>query len=97
MIRKFLFTSVAGFLLAVGAMGEQVIVKIAPPHAVYEERGRPPQPGYVYQRGYHRWDGNAHVWMPGIWVAPPRPHARWVDHRWEHRGNGYVFVEGHWR
>jgi hypothetical protein len=30
-------------------------------------------------------------------VAPPHRHAHWVDHRWEHRNGGYVFVEGHWR
>jgi len=28
---------------------------------------------------------------------PPRPHARWVAHRWVHRHGGYVMVEGHWR
>jgi hypothetical protein len=32
-----------------------------------------------------------------VWVAPPHEHARWVDHRWEHRNGSYVFVEGHWR
>ena len=97
MVRKFVLASAAVCMLAISAMGEQVIVRIAPPHAVYEERGVAPQRGYVYQRGYHRWDGHAHVWTPGVWVAPPRPHARWVDHRWDHRGNDYVFVEGHWR
>jgi hypothetical protein len=97
MLRKFLLTAMAGSILAVSAMGEQVVVRIGPPRARYEERGRPPQRGYVYQRGYHRWDGNAHVWTPGVWVAPPQPRQRWVDHRWEHRNNGYVFVEGHWR
>ena len=96
-VRKTFLTAVVGCMLAIGAMGAEVIVKVAPPHAVVEERGRAPHEGYVYQRGYHRWDGNAHVWTPGVWVAPPRPHARWVDHRWEHRNGGYVLVEGHWR
>ncbi len=97
MLRKMLFTSIAGSVLAISAMGEQVIVRIAPPRAGVEVRGRAPQRGYVYQRGYQRWDGNAHVWTPGVWVAPPHAHAHWVDHRWEHRHDGYVFVEGHWR
>jgi len=96
-MRRTIFTAVAGCLLAISAMGEQVIVQVAPPRAVVEVRGRPPQPGYVYQRGYHRWDGHAHVWTPGVWVAPPHAGARWVDHRWDHRGHDYVFVEGHWR
>jgi hypothetical protein len=97
MLRKMVFTSIAGCLLAISAMGAEVYVRVAPPRAVYEQRGVAPQRGYVYQRGYHRWDGNVHVWTPGVWVAPPRPRARWVDHRWEHRRDGYVFVEGHWR
>jgi YXWGXW repeat-containing protein len=96
-MRKTILTAIAGCLMAISAMGAEIIVKVAPPRAVIEERGAAPHAGYVYQRGYHRWDGNAHVWTPGVWVAPPRPHARWVDHRWEHRGNNYVFVEGHWR
>ena len=96
-MRKTILSAIAGGLMAISAMGAEVIVQVAPPRAVVETRGRAPQPGYVYQRGYHRWDGHAHVWVPGVWVAPPRPLARWVDLRWEHRGNNYVFVEGHWR
>jgi hypothetical protein len=30
-------------------------------------------------------------------VAPPYPHAHWVEGHWDHRGGGYVWVEGHWR
>jgi hypothetical protein len=96
-MRKILLTVFAGCALAVGAMGEQVVVKVRPPHVVVEARGVSPHEGYVYQRGYHRWDGNAYAWSPGIWVAPPHAHARWVDHRWDHRNGGYVFTEGHWR
>ena len=96
-MRKTFLTLVAGCLLGVSAMGEQIIVKVAPPRAVIEERGVAPHAGYVYQRGYHRWDGNAYAWTPGVWVQPPHEHARWVDHRWQHRKDGYVFVEGRWR
>ena len=96
-MRRMFLTALAGSLLTISAMAEQVIVHVAPPRAVVEVRGRAPQPGYVYQRGYHRWDGHAHVWTPGVWVAPPHANAHWVDHRWEHRGHDYVFVEGHWR
>ena len=84
-------------MLAVSANAAEVIVRVGPPHAVVEQRGRPPHAGYVYQKGYHRWDGNSHVWVAGSWVEPPHRGARWVDHRWEKRRNGYVFVEGHWR
>jgi hypothetical protein len=30
-------------------------------------------------------------------VEPPHPHARWVPGHWDHHGEGYVWVEGHWR
>ena len=97
MLRKFVFTSLAGCVLAIGAMGAEVVVKVGPPHAVVETRVASPGRGYVYQRGYHRWDGNAYAWTPGVWAQPPHEHARWVDHRWQHRKDGYVFVEGRWR
>lgn len=96
-MRKIFLIAAAGCIMAVSGIAEKIVVRVAPPVAVVEERGRPPHEGYVYQSGYHRWDGHAHVWVPGVWVAPPRPHARWVDHHWEHRGNNYVFVEGRWR
>jgi hypothetical protein len=43
------------------------------------------------------WDGNRHVWVPVRWELPPRRHARWEPHRWVHRHEGWVFVEGHCR
>jgi hypothetical protein len=96
-MRRLILSMVAGCILAVGAMGAEVVVKVGPPAAVVEKRGPAPHPGWIYQKGYHRWDGNAYVWSPGVWVAPPHEHAVWVDHRWEHRKDGYVFVEGHWK
>jgi hypothetical protein len=86
----------AGGLTFSAAMAE-VVVRIAPPVAVVETRGVAPGPGYVWINGYHRWDGNAYVWTAGRWEMPPRPHARWVAHRWVHRRGGYVLIEGHWR
>ena len=75
----------------------EVVVRIGPPRAVIETRGPAPGSGYVWVNGYHRWDGNAYAWNAGRWEMPPRAHARWVAHRWVHRRNGYVLVEGRWR
>jgi len=94
MLRKFILTAAVGFGLVMGA---EVVVRIAPPVAVVETRTVSPGAGYVWTRGYHRWDGNRYVWTAGEWRRPPREHAEWVDHRWEHRKDGYVFVEGHWK
>ena len=94
MLRKILLSSV---LLAGSSFGAEIFVQISPPRPVIERRVVAPGPGYVWCRGYHRWDGDRYVWVPGVWAAPPHRHAHWVDHRWEHRRGGYVFVEGHWR
>lgn len=83
--------------LALSPLAAEVVVRIAPPHIVVENRGRPPGRNYVWISGYHRWDGNAYAWTPGRWEQPPRAHAHWVAHRWVHRHGGYVLVEGHWR
>jgi len=82
--------------LAFSAASAEVVVRVAPPHAVVETRGPRPSHNHVWISGYHRWDGNAYAWNAGRWEEPPRPHAHWVAHRWVHRKDGYVFVEGRW-
>lgn len=79
------------------ALAAEVVVRVAPPHAVVETRGPSPGAGYVWIPGYHNWDGNRHVWVAGRWEQPPRPHARWEAHRWVKRNGGWVLVEGRWR
>ena len=97
MFRKTLIGFALSGVLAVSGFAAEVIVRVAPPRPVYETRGPMPGRGYVWINGYHRWDGRAHVWVPGRWERPPHPRSRWVEHRWVKRHGGYVFVEGHWR
>ena len=91
---------VAGTLTAsaacVGTSG-RVYVRVGPPAPIYEARIVAPGPGYVWVSGYHTWSGNAYVWVPGRWVAPPRPRAVWVAPRWVHDRRGWYWVEGRWR
>lgn len=87
---------VAGVGATAGAAAAQVYVHVGPPRPVYERRPVA-RPGYVWQAGYHRWDGNRYVWVPGAYAAPPRPHARWVAGRWVHGPRGYYWREGAWR
>ena len=75
----------------------QVIIRVAPPEPIVEVHDHPPHHGWVWQDGYHRWDGHRYVWVHGRWVHPPHPGAVWVAHHYEHRGDGWVIVEGHWR
>jgi len=97
MLKKSLIGVAFASFLTFGAFGQEVVIRVAPPHPVIEKRVVAPGPGYVWIAGYHRWTGSAYVWVPGRWERPPHPHARWVAHRWVHRQGGWVLVEGHWR
>ena len=96
-MHKLLLMSVLGLGLGIGAMRAEVVVRVGPPRAIVERRPPPPSRRHVWISGYHRWDGRAYIWEPGRYELPPREHAAWVPARWEHRHNGYVFIEGHWR
>lgn len=97
MLKKLLIGSAFGLLLSAGTLCAEVVVRVGPPAPIVERPIARPGPDHVWIAGYHRWDGNAYVWVPGRWELPPRPHARWVAHRWVRRHGGWVMVEGHWR
>ena len=71
--------------------------RFGPPPAQVEVIGMAPGPGFVWVRGYYRWDGMAYLWMPGRWAQPPYARAVWVPGRWRHHPQGWYWVEGHWR
>ena len=98
-MNKILPTAACAILLVAGIAQAQVVVRIGPPERPHEVIPPPPHehPGWAWHSGYHRWDGNRYVWVPGYYVEPPHAHARWVDGHWDHHGGGYVWVEGHWR
>ena len=97
-MNRLLLMSVLGLGIGIGAsQAAEVVVRVAPPRAIVEERGIRPSRDHVWIAGYHRWDGNAYVWQAGRWEAPPHPHAVWIAPRWEHRHDGYYFREGRWR
>ncbi len=75
----------------------QVYVRIGPPRPLYERRPIAPGPGYAWQGGYHRWDGSRYTWIPGNYVAAPRPRAYWVPGRWINTRRGYYWRDGYWR
>jgi hypothetical protein len=96
LLKRLIVGSVFAGALAFTAAAE-VVVRIGPPHAVYERRTLRPSRNHEWVSGYHRWDGNAYAWSPGRWEQPPRRHAHWVAHRWVHQRNGWVLVDGRWR
>jgi hypothetical protein len=98
MKKKLLLIATAA-LLSIPSLSfaQHVYVQVGPPPVIVEHRGPRPHPGWVWVSGYHRWDGHAHVWVPGEWIEPPHPHAVWVDGRWHHEHGGWYWEEGHWR
>lgn len=96
-VKKIALAALLAFTMIPAASNAQVYVNVRPPEPVHEHYGHPPHPGWVWQPGYHAWDGHRYAWHAGVWAEPPRPHAVWVAHRWEHRDHGWVLVEGHWR
>jgi hypothetical protein len=97
MMKKIAMATLLALTLLPAASYAQVIVRIAPPAPIVERRPPPPDRGYVWIDGYHNWDGNRYVWVPGRWDRPPHPGGHWVAHRWVHRGDHWELVEGHWR
>jgi hypothetical protein len=99
MKKNALLAVVCGLLLTAGISQAQVVVRIGPPARPREVIPPPPAEhrDWAWHGGYHRWDGNRYVWVPGAYEQPPHPHATWVDGHWDHKGEGYVYSEGHWR
>ncbi len=79
------------------AVAQRIYVRVGPPPIRVERPGPRPHDGWVWVGGYHRWDGAHYVWVPGNWVAPPRPRAVWVPGHWRHEAGGWYWIEGHWR
>ncbi len=56
-----------------------------------------PGPGFVWDRGHWRWEGGAHVWVPGHYIRLPHPGAVRIPGHWVQLPNGrYRFVPPHW-
>ena len=96
-LKKIALSVLLALCLAPAASFAQVVVRIGPPAPIVERRPPPPERGFVWIDGYHRWDGAHYVWVPGRWDRPPHPGGHWVAHRWVHRHDGWVLEEGHWR
>jgi hypothetical protein len=100
MKRNVLFAAVVtmGTLLsACAAHGSYAVRYGPPPPPRYGMIGIAPGPGYVWAEGFYDLRGGAWIWVPGRWMAPPHPRARYVPGRWVRHGRDYRFHEGRWR
>jgi|SRR5215813_12201518 len=98
-MKRLLATIVLATALApAAAQAARVYVRVGPPAAIVETRVVAPSPRHIWIAGYHRWDGNAYVWVPGRWELPPAHYRAWVPGHWIHEPhNGWYWVDGHWR
>jgi len=83
------------FLVSPASASTRVYVRIGPPARVVEVRPVVRR-GYVWQDGYHRWNGRRYVWVRGRYARPPYARAAWSNGRWGRSQRGYYYVPGHW-
>jgi hypothetical protein len=74
-----------------------ISARMGPPRPQIEVMEMRPGPGFVWIRGFYRWDGAAYTWNPGHWERRPQERAVWVPGRWRHHSRGWYWVEGRWR
>lgn len=63
-MKKIALAALLAFTLLPAASNAQVYVRVGPPAPIVERRPPPPERGYVWVGGYHRWDGARYVWVP---------------------------------
>ena len=74
-----------------------VYITEAPPPARVEVIPAAPGVGFVWIRGFWRYNSGRYAWVSGRWERPVEGRREWVAERWVHDRNGWYLVEGHWR
>ena len=74
-----------------------IVVERRPPPDRVEVIGVAPGRGYLWIRGFWRWERADYVWVPGRWAGAERGHRRWASGHWAHTRRGWYWVEGRWR
>ncbi|MET0291518.1 MAG: hypothetical protein ABW136_04075 [Steroidobacteraceae bacterium] len=89
-----LVVAAGAFSAAPASADVRVGIRIAPP-AERVVIAPAPRAGYVWAPGYWRWTGRHHVWIDGRHLKVRRNQV-WIADRWDHRGDDWVYVRGHW-
>jgi WXXGXW repeat (2 copies) len=76
----------------------EVVANEAPPAEIVETIPVAPGPDSFWIGGHWSWNGRW-VWVHGRYDRHPHfhPGAGWEAGRWDRRGGGWVWHEGHWR
>ena len=82
-MKKVLLLVACVLLLSADIAQAQVSIRIGPPPPPREVIPARPygHPYWAWHPGYHRWDGQRYVWVPGTYMAPPRRGARYCPLR----------------
>jgi hypothetical protein len=75
----------------------ELVIREAPPAPRQEVIVARPSERHVWIAGYWAWRHGRHEWVGGHWELPPHGRSHWEPAHYEHRGNGYIFIEGFWR
>lgn len=73
---------------------EEVVAPMPPPPRVVEVEPVS-RPGYLWARGYWRWNGREYVAVPGHWEVV-RPGYRYVHPHYERHNDGWHLNVGVW-
>jgi len=88
----------AGLIAAPAAsvIAADIEITIAPP-ADRVEVAPAPREGYVWQRGYWRFEpeGKRYTWVDGRYIQNREGH-RFIQGEWRHEGEKHRFIMGHW-
>jgi hypothetical protein len=78
--------------------GGEVVANETPPAEIVETIPVAPGPDYFWIGGRWSWNGRW-TWVHGHYERHPHfhPGAGWEAGRWDRKGNGWVWHEGHWR
>jgi hypothetical protein len=68
----------------------------APPPLPQEDQPALSEDGALWTPGYWYWRDQAYVWIPGVWVRPPRSGVLWTPGYWSVAGAVFVFHPGYW-
>jgi YXWGXW repeat-containing protein len=77
---------------------EEISAAVQPPALPDYDQPPCPTDGYLWQPGYWAWNRMVrdYYWVPGVWVAPPRPGLLWTPCYWGFAGGLYVYHPGYW-
>jgi hypothetical protein len=75
------------------------IAPVAPPPMEAETPPPPSAPDLTWKPGHWAWnlDARTYEWVKGSYVERPAHMVAYAPGHWEHRPDGWMWIDGHWR